>query len=199
MLNIPDDNYKKLIYFDSPKSIVDHISRGINPHINTTEYIKPVFNFYNKFSSTQYVSGHTVKEVHPTHKSHVNYVVMDSDWEGKCAKALEELDEVDSYVKNQFLGFAIPYVKDGLDRLYYPDFLVKVKREDGLLVNLVIEITGMNKDKAEKKWYVENRWLPAVNAVKDKYGYAEWHFIEIANDIRNIKNELIDKVKSLLN
>jgi type III restriction enzyme len=31
----------------------------------------------------------------------------------------------------------------------------------------------MLKDKAEKKWTVENRWLPAVNAVKDKYGYAE--------------------------
>jgi type III restriction enzyme len=116
---------------------------------------------------------------------------------GRCAKTLEELDKVDSYVKNQFLDFVIPYVKDGQDRLYYPDFIAKVKREDGLLVNLLIEITGMNKDKAEKKWFVENRWLPAVNAVKDKYGYAEWHFIEIANDIRNIKNELIDKVKIL--
>ncbi len=81
----------------------------------------------------------------------------------------------------------------------YFSILIRVKRKDGVLVNLVIEITSMNKDKAEKKWYVENRWLPAVNAVKDKYGYAEWHFIEIANDIRNIKNELIDKVKSLLN
>jgi type III restriction enzyme len=198
LLNIHDDNYKKLLYFDSPKSIVDHINRGINPHINTAEYIKPVFNFHNKFSSTQYVSGHTLKEVYPTHKSHVNYVVMDSGWEGICAKTLEELDEVDSYIKNQFLGFVIPYVKDGQDRLYYPDFIVKVRLENGLLVNLLIEITGMNKDKAEKKWTVENRWLPAVNAVKDKYGYAEWYFIEIANDIRNIKNELIDKVKSLL-
>ena len=25
---------------------------------------------------------------------------MDSDWEGVCAKTLEELDEVDTYVKN---------------------------------------------------------------------------------------------------
>lgn len=63
--------------------------------------------------------------------------------------------------------------------------------------NLMIEITGMNKDKIEKKWFVENRWLPAVNAVKEKYAYEEWHFIEIANDVRNIKNQLIDKIKGL--
>jgi type III restriction enzyme len=51
----------------------------------------------------------------------------------------------------------------------------------------------MNNDKAEKKWYVENRWLPAVNAVRDKNDYDEWSFIEIAGDVRDIKNQLIDK------
>ena len=55
----------------------------------------------------------------------------------------------------------------------------------------------MSKDKAEKKWFVENRWLPADNSLKDKYNYTEWHFIEIANDIRNIKNQLRDMIKSL--
>ncbi len=197
LLNIQDENYKKLIYFDTPKTIADHINRGINPHINTSEYVKPVFNYYNKFGSTKYVGGNTSKDVYPTHKSHVNYVVMDSDWEGICAKTLEELDEVDTYVKNQFLGFAIPYVKDGKDRMYFTDFIVRVKKNDGGMANLMIEITGMNKDKVEKKWFVENRWLPAVNAVKEKYEYDEWHFIEIANDVRNIKNQLIDKIKSL--
>jgi type III restriction enzyme len=122
---------------------------------------------------------------------------MDSDWEGVCAKTLEEIDEVDTYVKNQFLGFVIPYVKDGTDRMYYTDFIARVKKKNGSMANLMIEITGMNKDKIEKKWFVENRWLPAVNAVREKYDYDEWHFIEIANDVRNIKNQLIDKIKSL--
>jgi len=197
LINIQDSNYKKLIYFDNLKTIADHIRQGINPHKNTSEFIKPVFNYYNKFGSTKYVTGNTSKEVYPTHKSHVNFVVMDSDWEGICAKTLEELDEVDSYVKNQFLGFAIPYVKEGIDRLYYTDFIARVKKQNGTIANLMIEITGMNKDKIEKKWFVENRWLPAVNAVKEKYEYEEWHFIEIANDVRNIKNQLIDKIKSL--
>ena len=193
-----DLKYKKIIYFDDTKKVVDHIRMGINPEKNTTEHIRPVFNYYNKFSSTKYVNGNTVKEVYPTQKSHVNYVVMDSNWEGICAKTLEEIETVESYVKNQFLGFAIPYTKDGKDKLYFPDFVVRVKGKDGKIKNLIIEISGMSKDKAEKIWFVENRWIPAVNALKDKYNYPEWHFIEVANDIRDIKNQLIDKINKLI-
>lgn len=197
LLNIIDPAYKKLVYFDHPKKIADHVAMGINPHVNTSEYIRPRFNFHNPFSSTKYVSGLTSKDVYKTKKSHVNYVVMDSDWEGVCAKTLEELDAVDAYVKNQFLGFTIPYVKEGDDKRYYPDFLCRVTTKSGNSVNLIIEVTGFNKDKAEKKWYMENRWLPAVNAVRRHYGYEEWYFIEIANDIRDIKNQLTDKIRSI--
>ena len=67
-------------------------------------------------------------------------------------------------------------------------FFKQSEGKDGTIKNPVFEITDSNKEKAEKKWFVENRWLPAVNAFKEKYEYPEWHFIEIANDIRNIKN-----------
>ena len=173
LLNISDQRFKRLLYFEEPKKIVDHIARGINPQNNTTEHIRPVFNYYNKFSSTKYVNGNTVKDVYATEKSHVNYVVMDSEWEGICAKTLEEIEAVECYVKNQFLGFAIPYTKDGKERQYFTDFIARVKSKDGSIKNLMIEISGMSKDKAEKKWFVENRWVPAVNALKDKYEYLE--------------------------
>lgn len=197
LLNIADQQYKRLLYFDEPKKIVNHIARGINPQHNTTEFIRPVFNYYNKFGSTKYVNGNTVKDVYPTEKSHINYVVMDSDWEGVCAKTLEEIEVVECYVKNQFLGFAIPYTKDGKDRLYFTDFIARVRSKDGTIKNLMIEISGMSRDKVEKKWFVENRWIPAVNALKEKYEYAEWHFIEVVNDIRNIRNQLIEKIQSI--
>lgn len=197
LLNIQDPRYKRLLFFEEPKKMVDHIARGINPHINTTEHIRPVFNYYNKFSSTKYVNGNTSKDVYATHKSHVNYVVMDSDWEGVAAKTLEELPQVISYVKNQFLGFAIPYVKEGKDKNYFTDFIVRCRGMDGTIKNLMIEISGFSKDKEEKKWFVENRWIPAVNALKDKYEYPEWHFVEIANDIRNIKNQIIEKINAI--
>lgn len=195
--NIADQRFKKLVYFDDAKKVVDHIARGINTQKNTAEHIRPVFNYYNKFSSAKYVNGNTVKDVYYTEKSHVNCVVMDSNWEGICAKTLEELDQVVCYVKNQFLGFTIPYVKDGKDHFYYPDFIARVKGKDGSVRNLMIEISGMSKDKAEKKWFVEKRWIPAVNSLKDKYEYPEWHFIEISNDVRNIRNQLIEKIATI--
>ena len=198
LLNIPEPEYKKLLFFYNPKTICDHISRGVQAATRSTDKILPVLNFYNKFGSTVYVNGHTSREVYPTRKSHVNYVVADTEtWEQIAAKTLEEIDEVECYVKNAFLGFTIPYVADGKDHPYLPDFIARCRVRDGRIINLLIEITGMNKDKAAKKWYVENRWLPAVNAVREKYGFDEWAFIEIASDIRNIKNQLIAKIREL--
>ncbi len=198
LLNIQNVRYKRLLWFEDPKKIVDHIARGLNTEKNTTEFIRPVFNYYNKFSSTKYVNGNTAKNVYPTKKSHVNFVVADTEsWEQIAAKSFEELPQVHSYVKNAFLGFTIPYVKEGKDHPYFPDFIAQCRSNDGTMKNLIVEITGMNKDKAEKKWFVENRWLPAVNAMKEKYNYPEWHFIEIANDIRNIKNQLEEKIANI--
>ena len=91
----------------------------------------------------------------------------------------------------------MPYVKEGQDKQYYPDFIALIVTATGEPLNLMIEISGMSKDKAEKKWFVENRWLPAVNAVQEKYGFGRWHFIEIANDIRNIRTQLLDKIQNI--
>jgi len=199
VLNREDETHRKLVYYEDMKRVTDHIFKAVNTHHNTEEYVRPVFNHYNKWGSTRYVNGQTSKDTIDTEKSHINKVVMDSDWEGVCAKTLEELEFVESYVKNQFLGFAIPYIKDGISRNYYTDFIVRVKGADGFAANLMIEVTGMNKEKAEKRWYVENRWLPAVNSVREKYGYDEWHFIEIANDIREIRTQLRDKILNMIN
>ncbi|MEZ4722910.1 MAG: DEAD/DEAH box helicase family protein [Flavobacteriales bacterium] len=198
VLNRSEDKYKRLLYYEDQRKVSGHIFRGINTDKNTKEFIRPIFNHYNRFGSTKYVNGQTSKECFDTQKSHVNKVVMDSDWEAICAKTLEELDEVESYVKNQFLGFAIPYEKNGETHQYFTDFIAKVKTGENSYANLMIEITGMSRDKTEKKWYVENRWLPAVNAVREKYEMDEWHFIEVANDIRNIRSQLKDVILSIV-
>jgi len=198
LLNILEPQYKRLIWFDDPKKVVNHIARGINTWKNSTEYLRPILNYYNPSGSTKYVNGNTSRDVFPTTKSHVNYVVADTEsWEQIAAKTFEEIPEVLSYVKNAYLGFQIPYVKEGKDRFYFPDFILRCKGRDGMVKNLIVEITGMNKDKEEKRWYVEHHWLPAVNAIKDKYGFGEWHFLEIANDIRNIKNQVMDKIHGI--
>lgn len=198
LLNVRNPEYRKVLYFYEPKTICDHIMRGIYAQQKHRDNILPVFNFYNRFGSTKYVSGNTSRPVYATVKSHVNYVVADTKtWEQITAKTLEEMDAVIAYVKNAYLGFVIPYVSGGKDKLYCPDFIARCRSSRGKGLNLIIEITGMNQEKAEKKWFVENRWLPAVNAVKDRYGYDEWHFIEISNDIRDIRNQLRNCLEKL--
>ncbi|GAA4458790.1 DEAD/DEAH box helicase family protein [Nibrella saemangeumensis] len=198
-----DTTLKRLVMYGSfdhggMKPVVDHINMGILAQQQGREKIMPIFNHYNRFGSTVYVNGNTSKEVYETENSHVNYVVMDSGWEGIAAKTLDELSQVTAYVKNAFLGFQIPYVgPNGKDRQYFPDFIARCMTASGNTINLIIEVTGMNKEKTEKKWYVENRWLPAVNSVREHYEIDEWHFIEIANDIRTIKNQLTDLINSL--
>lgn len=190
------DTFKQMLVYAEPRAVIEHIYRGIIRSQSVSARILPVLNFYNKFGSTKYVHGNTTKPVFETTKSHVNYVVADTDsWEQIAAKTLEELDEVKSYVKNAFLGFTIPYAADKKeDGLYYPDFIARCLRPDNRMLNLIIEVTGMNREKAAKRDYVLNRWLPAVNNIREQYGFEEWDFIEIANDISDIKNQLRNKI-----
>jgi type III restriction enzyme len=193
----PDPDLKRLIIFMPEKEVADQIQKGIEKQRSGKDLILPVFNI-NKFGSTRYVNGNTSRKVYPTTKSHVNFVVADTDsWEQIAAKTLEELPQVVSYVKNAFLGFQIPYSDGEKDKQYFPDFIARCKTPDGKMINLIIEITGMAREKANKKYYVMNRWLPAVNTVKDQFGYDEWHFIEIANDIRTIKEQLVSLINNI--
>lgn len=199
LINLTDPKYKKLILYENPKNIVERIFLGIKPDADPLKYVRPVFNYYNPFGSTKEVNGNTSKDVYKTTKSHVNYVVKDSDWEETAAKYLEEMELVLCYVKNQYLNFYIPYINEhGHDKKYFPDFIAKVQTPEGEIKNLIIEISGTRFEKTEKTQYVLTRWLPAVNALRHKYNYAEWHFIEIVGDeIRDFKNQILRKILSL--
>ena len=197
---------KKLEVNEDPKKYCSCIYEAIqNGSRNRGEMrVLPVFNYYNKFSSTRYIHGHTAKPCQETAKSHVNVVVADAIstnpeanfWEHVTAKTLEELPEVQSYFKNAFSDFQIPYVADGKDRYYKPDFIIRSRRPNGTTVMLILEITGANKQyKVEKKLYTETYWIPAVNAVRDLYpelGGCEWRFLEVSGEVRELKTNLVN-------
>ena len=195
-----DAKWKKLLYFTEPKKLTAHVTRAIHPGTNPEQRIRPIFHYYTPAGSSRFVHGQTTRECYVTRHSQVNLVVIDSGWEGKAAKVLDDLAEegrVIAWVKNAFLDFRIPYTdKEGSNRDYLPDFIVRAQTEAGETVNLILEITGMTRDKAEKKWTVENRWLPAVNAIRDQHGWARWDFLEIAEDIRDARNLLLAKLAS---
>jgi len=45
-------------------------------------------------------------------------------------------------------------------------------------IRIIVEITGFNQDKQDKRWTVQHRWLPAVNSVAPHYNWPRWHFVE---------------------
>lgn len=148
--------------------------------------ILPILAAYDSVGSTRYVDFMTTKEVCDTVKSHINYVVADTEeWEQGVAKKLEDMPEVLAYVKNQSLGFTIPYEHQGIGRHYVPDFIVRLKMGDDSILNLLIEVTGKKDDKKIIKTSVaRNFWVPAVNASGE---YGKWAFLEV-QDIHETQN-----------
>lgn len=96
----------------------------------------------------------------------VTHVVLDSGLEQKVAQVLESLPQVAAYVKNDHLGFVIPYTLDGEQRSYLPDFLVRARVADGETpLTLVVEVSGATRrDKTEKVRTARDLWVPSVNA-----------------------------------
>lgn len=154
---------------------------------------------YNPVGSTTRVSFPTTskKRWHTdARKCHINWAIWDSEWEAQLCRAAELEEHVIAYVKNHGLGFEIPYVYQGRERRYRPDFILKI--DDGHVdpLNLIIEIKGKRAEDAKiKADTVRSQWLPAVNRLK-KYG--RWDFIEIT-DVYLITDELRNKIQQLLN
>jgi type III restriction enzyme len=151
-------------------------------------HIQPMFRPFDRIGSTAEVDFFTTKEVYPTsiERCHVNLVVLDGPggnaWERTVAQALEALPQVAAYVKNDHLGFSIPYVFNGQAKQYLPDFLVRLKDPgDGETYMLIVEVSGGRKSKdmtAEKAATARERWVPAMN---NHGGFGRWSYCEITD------------------
>jgi type III restriction enzyme len=138
---------------------------------------------YDRIGSTRDVDFDTSKKVMPTNAdlSHVSDVVADSGWEHTVAERLEEMSEVRAYVKNDHLGFAIPYAHDGVAHNYMPDFVVRIDdgHGDEDLLNLIVEVSGQDlESKKAKCEAARTLWIPAVNNLEE---FGRWGFIEIGD------------------
>lgn len=118
--------------------------------------------------STSDVDFWTSKKVREVAKSHLNYVVQDSKWEQSAAYHLDAHPRVAAFVKNQGLGFAIPYLHAAQQHDYVPDFIVRL--DNG--VRLVLETKGHDPLEQVKKQAAE-RWVRAVNA---DGSFGEWRY-----------------------
>jgi type III restriction enzyme len=171
-----DDEKKRVDVFLSPYwgFAIERLTEAIQPAVMDGEDAElPRYEQRRGVGSTVEVDFWTVKKVKEVEKSHLNYVVQDSKWEQAAAYYLDDSPHVVSFVKNQGLGFAIPYLHAGGDHEYFPDFLVKLTNG----VTLILETKGHDELEGIKAQAAE-RWVGAVNA-DGRHG--EWRYALVHN------------------
>ena len=110
---------------------------------------------------TVYVDFYSTKPIYPVTKCHLNAMVADTKkWEQSTAFVLDaQSDHVVRWVKNDHVGFYIPYRKRNIPARYIPDFIAVL--DNGL--QLIIETKGQYGDDADLKAKAAQRWVDAVN------------------------------------
>lgn len=169
-----------------------------------TPIVRPIMDPYNPKGSTRFTRFPTTKPVIPTNpaKCQVDHVVLDSSWEKVMAQVCERHPRVLAYVKNQGVGFTIPYRKGSTAHEYVPDFILRVDIGEDEPLNLIVEVKGERDDDAAlKAETASTMWVPAVNndGRHGRWAYHEFRDVwvmesELDGLLRDMINDLVGKV-----
>ena len=192
----------QLMYQEFADMACDRITAGITTAFAGTNPIKALLDPYNPTGSTKHVRFNTSKTLRwetNAEKSHINWVILDSDWEGEFCRVAESHPKVSAYVKSHNLGLEVPYQMAGETRRYLPDFIVLVDdghppKPDGTpdLLHLVVEIKGYRREDAKIKATTMNSyWIPGVNHLGT---HGRWAFAEFC-DVYEIESDFKAKVE----
>ncbi|OGH00358.1 MAG: restriction endonuclease [Candidatus Lambdaproteobacteria bacterium RIFOXYD1_FULL_56_27] len=188
-----------LMYKELADRACEKISAAITRSFLGTNPILAVLDSYNPIGTTAHVNFNTSKESRwatSSERCHLNWVILDSDWEGEFCRAAEAHPKVKAYVKNHNLGLEVPYQLGATLHHYRPDFIVLVDdgRPDPL--HLIVEIKGFRGEDAKvKKQTMETYWVPGVNYL-GRYG--RWAFAEF-RDVYEIEADFEAKIEAEFN
>jgi type III restriction enzyme len=191
----------QLMYQALADMACERITAGITRALIGERPIKAVLDPYNPTGSTAQVNFNTSKKDRwetDARRCHLNWVILDSGWEGEFCRVAEAHPRVKAYVKNHNLGLEVPYRYGSEMRTYLPDFIVLVDDghgEDDLL-HLVVEVKGYRREDAkEKKSTMETYWVPGVNNLGN---YGRWAFAEFT-EVYQMQHEFEAKVEAEFN
>ena len=161
--------------------VIQHIWNEIRA-VNTSQ-LTPVFDKEHPIRSTSDVrTWWTSRPCENFPNSHINFVVVDSKMEFLEARIINDCDAVESFIKNDHLGFAIIYNFQGVVSRYFPDFIIKLKTGD----HLILETKGLDRDKDKTKRAFLDEWCRAVN---QHGGFGKWSW-----DVSFNPNDLEEKI-----
>ena len=154
------------------------------------QHVRAVLDAYNPKGSTAEVDFRTSKtnrwRTDPS-RCHVNWAICDSDWEAKFCRVAESHARVLAYVKNQGMGFTVPYRMGGGAHRYVPDFILRIDDGGDAPLHLVAEVKGRRGEDAKiKAQAMRAFWVPGVNALGT---FGRWDFAEF-RDVHAMEAEL---------
>ena len=185
----------QLMYQELGDMACDRITAAITEGHKGVSPIKVILDPYNREGSTKHVQFPTARKDRWTtdaNRCHINYVILDSGWEGEFCRVAESHPKVIAYAKNTNLGFEVPYLFAGQPRRYRPDFIVLVNDGHPDPLHLVVEIKGYRREDAkDKKLTMENYWIPGVN---NDGRFGRWAFAEFTDGYQ-IQIDFEDKIE----
>ena len=188
----------QLMYQELADMACERITAGITRAEMGKRPIKAVLDPFNPTGSTIHVNFNTSKTNRwetDSRSCHINWIILDSDWEAEFCRVAEAHPRVKAYVKNHNLGLEVPYRYGSETRMYRPDFIVLVddgRGEDDPL-HLIVEIKGYRREDAkEKKSTMETYWVPGVTHLGS---YGRWVFAEFT-EVYQIEADFAAKVES---
>ena len=191
----------QLMYQELADMACARITAGITRSLVGERPIKVMLDPYNPVGSTAHVNFNTSKTERwetDARYCHINWAILDSDWEGEFCRVAESHPRVKAYVKNHNLGLEVPYRYGSETRTYIPDFIVNIDdgHGDDDLLHLIVEIKGYRREDAkEKKVTMETYWVPGVN---NQSQYGRWAFAEFT-DVYEMQTDFEEKVEAEFN
>jgi len=157
------------------KQVEERLLAVIEPDEESRETsLLPRVERFRPVGTTGDVIFSTSRPVRATLHSHISHVVLDSiTWEGSAAFHLEAAAAagvVQTYAKNDHLGFVIPYDWGDKPHAYIPDYLVRLRNG----VTLILEIKGQEREQDRQKYAAAGRWVSAVNNAGQ---WGTWAFV----------------------
>ena len=157
----------QLMYQELADMACERITAGITRSFIGDRPVKAVLDPYNPTGSTMHVNFNTSKAHRwetDARRCHINWVILDSDWEAEFCRVVESHPAVQAYVKNHNLGLEVPYRYGSTLRTYIPDFIVLLNDGHDDPLHLIVEVKGYRgEDAKEKKSTMETYWIPGVN------------------------------------
>ena len=161
-----DDMRRRLIITLNMTKVVQHVWDAVR--VENTERLEPVFDRDHPIRSTaNMATWYTGKPCNLTDRSHINMCVYDSTWEASEAFELDHNRLVDAWVKNDHLGFEVLYVYRGVVRKYRPDFVIRLRSGN----TLILETKGQPDEQSYSKRRALEQWIEAVN---QHGGFGRW-------------------------